>query len=95
VCCQVAHRTLSGVHQAQAQMNQPLLGIRQARSTIIHQTVRCAPDMSGEPVEQWLLRVNGRLQKGTVMNSAVQKSEVTGHVRCGTGLSGAATGQRL
>jgi hypothetical protein len=56
-------------------MNQPLSGIHQARSAIIHRNVRCAPDMSGEPSEQRSLRVNGRLQKGTMMNSATQKSE--------------------
>jgi hypothetical protein len=31
--------------------------------------------MSGEPVEQRLTSANGRLQKGTAMNSAAQKSE--------------------
>jgi hypothetical protein len=81
------------VHQARTQTNQPLSGIQWACSAIIHRTVQCALDMSGEPPEQRLLRVNGRLQKCTVMNSARQKSEVTGHVRCGTGLSSAATGQ--
>jgi hypothetical protein len=67
----------------------------QACSAIIHRTVRCAPDMSGEPAEQRLTGANGRLQKCTVMNSAAQKSEVTEHVRCATGLSGAAKGQRV
>jgi hypothetical protein len=51
--------------------------------------------MSSVPAEQRSLRINGRLQKGRVMNSAAQKLEVTGHVRCGTGLSGAAKGQRV
>ena len=31
--------------------------------------------MSGEPAEQLLTGANSRLQKGTMMNSAVQKSE--------------------
>jgi hypothetical protein len=51
------------VHQTQAQANRPLLGFCQAHSAIIHRTVRCAPKMSGEPVEQRSLDVNGRLQK--------------------------------
>jgi hypothetical protein len=46
-----------------------------ALSAIIHRTVRCAPDMSGEPAEQRSLHANGRLQKGTVMNSTAQKLE--------------------
>jgi hypothetical protein len=56
--------------------------------------------MFGEPTEQRLPSANGRLPK---VNSGEQcaaelraeKSEHTGHVRCGTGLSGAATGQRF
>jgi hypothetical protein len=50
--------------------------------------------MSGEPTEQRLPGANGRLPK---VNNCEQctvevraaKSEHTGHVRCGTGLSGA------
>jgi hypothetical protein len=63
------------VHQALDQTNMPLSGILLAQSVIIHRTVRCAPDMSGEPAEQLLTGANSRLQKGTMMNSAVQKSE--------------------
>jgi hypothetical protein len=63
------------VHQARAQANMPLSGFYQARSAIIHRTVRRAPDMSAELAEQRSLRVNGRLQKCAVMNSARQKSE--------------------
>jgi hypothetical protein len=54
----VAHRTLSGVHrtmsgaQAKALTNWLLLGFSGRHSAIIHQTVRFAPDMSGEPTEQ-------------------------------------------
>jgi hypothetical protein len=62
-------------HQAHAQANRPLSGFCRAWSAIIHRTVRCAPDMSGEPAEQRSPRVNGRLQKCPVMNSARQKSE--------------------
>jgi hypothetical protein len=73
------------VHQALDQTNRPLSGILWAHFAIIHRTVRCAPGMSGEPAEQRLTGTNGRLQKGTMMNSAAQKSEVIRHVRCGTG----------
>jgi hypothetical protein len=31
------------------------LGFLQARSAIIHRTVRCATRLSGAPAEQWLL----------------------------------------
>jgi hypothetical protein len=61
--------------------------------------VWCAPDMSGEPAEQRLPHIMQR--STTKVYSAQQcvtkvraaKSEVTGHVRCGTGLSGATTRQ--
>jgi hypothetical protein len=46
------------VHQARAQANMPLSGILWERSAIIHRS-----NMSGEPTEQWSLRVNDRLQK--------------------------------
>jgi hypothetical protein len=58
VVLQVAHRTLSGVHrtlsgvQAEHPPNWPVSGFLETRSAIIHQTVRCALDMSGEPTEQ-------------------------------------------
>jgi hypothetical protein len=88
------------VHQALDQTNQPLPRIRRARSGIIHRTVRCAPDMSGEPTEQ---RLSARQRSTTKVNSDEQcatevraaKSEVIGHVRCATGLSSAAKGQRV
>jgi hypothetical protein len=38
------------------------LGISRSRSAIIHRTVRCTTGLSGVPVEQRLLRANGRLQ---------------------------------
>jgi hypothetical protein len=50
-------------------------GVTRARSAIIHRTVRCAPDMPDEPAKQRSLRVNGWLQKWTIMNSARQKSD--------------------
>jgi hypothetical protein len=40
------------VHQAELHSNSSLSGISQECSAIIHQTVRCAPNMSSEPVEQ-------------------------------------------
>jgi hypothetical protein len=56
--------------------------------------------MSGEPTEQRLPGANGRLPKVTngeqcAAKLRAEKSGHTGHVRCGTGLSGAATGQRV
>jgi hypothetical protein len=56
--------------------------------------------LSGEPAEQRLL---ARQRSTAQMNSTeqcraevrAQKSEATGHVRCATGLSDAATGQQL
>jgi hypothetical protein len=71
----VAHRTLSGA-QANASMKWQLSGFSASRSAIIHWTVRCAPDMSGEPIEQRPTAPNGRLR--CHMNSeqcASQKSE--------------------
>jgi hypothetical protein len=60
----MVHRTLSDVQRmAMFRSNQPLSGFFWVRSAIIHRTVRCAPDMSGEPTEQWLPGANDRLQK--------------------------------
>jgi hypothetical protein len=99
VCCQVAHRTLSDALGPRA-TNQTLSGIQWARSAIIHRTVRCAPDMSGEPVEQRLLarqRSTAKVNSDEQCHAEVRasKSEVTGHVWCATGPSGAAKGQRI
>jgi hypothetical protein len=93
----VAHRTVSDA-PSRAALNSSLSGFFRTRSAIIHWTVRCAPDMSGEPTEQRLSSANGRLPK---VNSDEQcatelraeKTKRTGHVRCGTRLSGATTGQ--
>jgi hypothetical protein len=46
-----AHQTLSGA-QVEHLVNWPLSGFLGKRSAIIHETVRCAPNMSGEPTEQ-------------------------------------------
>jgi hypothetical protein len=68
VCCQVAHRTLSGAPSPSA--NEPAT-LGNSLNVLRYNS----PDMSGEPVEQRLTSANGRLQKGTAMNSAAQKSE--------------------
>jgi hypothetical protein len=78
VCCQ--WRTgQCPVHQAEFHSNNSLSGFFWTCSAIIHRTVRCAPDMSGEPTEQWLPGANGRLQKRTVVNSVRQKSKRRSH----------------
>jgi hypothetical protein len=71
----------SPMHQARDQANQPLSGILWARSAINHRTVRCAPDMSGEPAEQRSLCVKHRLQKWTVCDRS-QSSKIRGHRTC-------------
>jgi hypothetical protein len=63
------------------------LGKTKVRSAIIHRTIRCATELSGEPAEQQLPARNGRLCQ---MNSAAtvqhrsQSSKSEGHrtVRC-------------
>jgi hypothetical protein len=51
----VAHRTVSSA-PGRAQSELLTLEFSRARSAIIHWTVRCAPDMSGEPMEKRSLR---------------------------------------
>jgi hypothetical protein len=64
----VAHQTVSGVHrtlsgaQAEHLPNWPLSGFFKGRFAIIHQTVRCTPNMSGEPTEQQSTEGNSRLR---------------------------------
>jgi hypothetical protein len=95
VCCQWRTRQYP-VHQAEQHSNNSLSGISKGHSAIIHRTVLCTPDMSGEPTKQRQLGTNGRLQKGTMqVRSQSRKSEHTGHVRCATRLSGATTRQRV
>jgi hypothetical protein len=48
------------------------VGNSRARSTIIHRTVRCATELSGEPAEQ---RLPTSQRSPTAVNSACQKSE--------------------
>jgi hypothetical protein len=81
-----------------AHSNQPLSRNPKVASAIIHQTVRCATGLSGEPAEQWLPVSTVDSAKATVSNSTATKVRVAkseGHqtVRCGIGLSGAARRQ--
>jgi hypothetical protein len=69
------------VHQVEHQANMPLSGFLRARSALIHRTVRCAPDISSEPIEQRQPGINGRLQKWTVHDSS-QSREVRAHQTC-------------
>jgi hypothetical protein len=71
VCCQW-HTRHCPVHQAELHSNQSLSGFSGARFAIIHRTIRCAPDISGEPAEQRLTSANDCLPK---VNSARQSSE--------------------
>jgi hypothetical protein len=71
------------------------LGKMEARSTIIHRTVRCATGLSGEPAEQWLLVPtvdSAKCYSVQKCRDRIRSAEVRGHrtVRCGTRLSGAA-----
>jgi len=50
-------------------------GNSRSRSPIIHRTVRCSTGLSGAPVEQRLLRANGRLQRAVNALQCAQKSE--------------------
>jgi hypothetical protein len=51
--CPVCHRTVSGA-PGPYRIKLDSLGFLQHRSTIIHQTVRCATGLSGAPAEQRL-----------------------------------------
>jgi hypothetical protein len=67
--CPVRHRTVSGAPpdsvRCAREIDAKLASFENlgGRSTIIHRTVRCNTGLSGVPVEQRLLRANGRLQK--------------------------------
>jgi hypothetical protein len=50
-------------------------GNSRSHSAIIHRTVRCSTGLSGVPVEQRLLRANGRLQRAVNALQCAQKSE--------------------
>jgi hypothetical protein len=53
--CPVCHHTVSGV-LGPYRAKPATLGFLQARSAIIHRTVRCATELSGAPAEQQLTR---------------------------------------
>jgi hypothetical protein len=69
LCWISVHRTLSGVHQARAESNQPLSRIPGAASAIIHWTIWCATGLSGEPAVQ---RLPTRQRSSDTMNSDEQ-----------------------
>jgi hypothetical protein len=80
----VTHLTLSGA-QAEHSTNWSISGFSRRRSAIIHWTVRCAPDMSGEPTEQQSTPRNGRLWWTVKAHSAQVRSqscEVRTHQTC-------------
>jgi hypothetical protein len=91
------HRTLSGA-PGQAPFEQATLKNSEARSAIIHQTVRCAIGLSGESAEQRLCvrqRSTAKRYSAEQCRDRSQNTEVRGHsiVRCGTRLPGAAKRQ--
>jgi hypothetical protein len=78
--------------------NSPASGIR---SAIIHRTCPVCTGLSGEPVEQRLLRANGHLQQ-QLMCARARRSQArakwrtghsTVHVRCATGHPGGPSSQ--
>jgi hypothetical protein len=86
VCSGLAHRTVSDA-PGPYRVEPATIVFQQAHSAIIHQTIRCATELSGVQAEQWLPARNGQLCKGEQCSySATQKSEqkVRGHrtVRC-------------
>jgi hypothetical protein len=87
VCCGLAHRTVSGapgLYRVQA----ATLGFSQARSAIIHRTVRRATGLSGEPAGNGYLRATVDYKSTDEGNSAA--AEVRAAKSEGTGLSGVA-----
>jgi hypothetical protein len=99
----IIHRTCS-VHtgqcpvlQRRATLNSPT---SDSRSAIIYRTCPVHTGLSGEPVEQRLLRANGRLQALNARQRAEEQStrgwhtgQSTGLVRCTTGQPGGPTRQ--
>jgi hypothetical protein len=100
----IIHRTVRcttgqcPVLQRRATLNSPASGIR---SAIIHRTCPVHTGLSGEPVEQRLLRANGHLQK-QLMRARARRSQArakwhtghsTVHVRCATGHPGGPSSQ--
>jgi hypothetical protein len=86
------------VLQGRATLNSPASGIR---SAIIHWTCPVHTGLSGETVEQRLLRANGHLQK-QLIRARARRSQArakwhtghsTVHVRCATGHPGGPSSQ--
>jgi hypothetical protein len=71
VCWNLAHRIVSGAPGTYS-LQPATLGNSEARSAIIHRTVRCATRLSGSQRSNGSLRANGRLCRATVPR---QKSE--------------------
>jgi hypothetical protein len=83
----MCHRTVSGApgpYRVQA----ATLGFSQARSAIIHRTVRCATGLSGEPADNVYLRATVDCKSTDEVNSAAAEVRVAKSE--GTGLSGVA-----
>jgi hypothetical protein len=94
VCWKMAHQTVSGVHRTVSgapgpyRVKSATLGKMEARSAIIHRTVRCATGLSGEPAEQRLSAPMVDSAKATVHNNVATELEAQNSE--GTGLSGVA-----
>jgi hypothetical protein len=93
----IIHRTVR-CPRGERLWNSPASGIR---SAIIHRTCPVYTGLSGEPVEQRLLRANGHLQQ-QLMHARARRSQAlakwrtghsTVHVRCATGHQGGPSSQ--
>jgi hypothetical protein len=86
VCCDLAHRTVSGA-PGPYRVEPATLGKTQVRSAIIHRTVRCATRLSGVPAEQRLSRAtvdSDRSYSEQQCRTEVRTTKSKGHrtVRC-------------
>jgi hypothetical protein len=95
--CPVCHRTVFGAPEPY-KCEPATLGKMEARSAIIHWTVRCASGLLGEPAEQRLpapTADSAKCYSTQQCRDRVRSAEVRGHrtVRSGTGLSGTARRQ--
>jgi hypothetical protein len=84
--CPVCHRTVSGAPRPY-RVQTATLGFSQARSAIIHRTVRCATELSGEPAGNGYLRATVDCKstwRREQCSGRSQSREVRGHrtVRC-------------
>jgi hypothetical protein len=81
VCCGLTHRTMSGApgpYRVQA----ATLRFSQARSAIIHRTVRCTTGLSGVPAEQRQLAPTVDCKRSWQRNSARRVRAAPDTVRC-------------